>query len=114
MPDDSELNGDTKVILNRLDRLGVDLTKYAEDQKAINLANQKMLGDHQTEIALHNQSLRTLFKKSDRLEKSITSGNRWNKIIASVIAFIVAMGLAVVAIMQAGYQSLISLVDQLR
>ena len=97
MPDESQVNGDTRVILHRLDVISVQLKEAKNEQKVINKIAQDRLVDCEKQIALTAQALENVARLANENKKELKTNDRWTKIIAGVITFIIATGTTAMA-----------------
>ena len=112
MPDESQLNGDTRVILHEIGRMAKDIKEVKTDQKELTKATTNRLGLCETQIALHSQAIETLAKQAEENKQGLKSNNLWTKITAGVITFVIAVGTAAVGIIGSWFQYLITLVGK--
>ena len=90
-------NGDTRLILHRLEAISVQLKDAKEEQKVINKIAQDRLNHCELQVALIAQALDTVAKLTDENTKELKTNDRWTKIIAGVITFIIATGTTAMA-----------------
>ena len=97
MPDESQVNGDTRVILHRLDAISTLLKEAKIEQKAINKLNGDKLVECQKQVALTAQALETVASLAHENKSGLKQNDMWTKVFGGVITFIIAVGTAAVA-----------------
>lgn len=107
MPDESTFNGETKVILYRLGEISIKLDKIESEQKDLAKVGSSRLANCEKQSALMAQALENIEKSVAKNTAKIESNDRWTKIIAGVITFVIAVGTAAVGIIGTWLQSIL-------
>ena len=112
MPDESQVNGDTRLILHRLDVVVSEIKDLQNDHKESTKATTERMAECEKAQALQGQAIITLAKLADENKQGLKSNDRWTKITAGVITFVIAVGTAAVGIIGSWFQYLITLVGK--
>ena len=83
-------NGDTKVILHRLDQLGNQVGRLEDKQEAWHEDSAERLKQSELQTALLKQSQENISEKVEKIEKKQERNDLWTKIIGGTEAAILA------------------------
>ena len=112
MPDESQLNGDTRVILHRLDVVVSEIKDLRKEQKESTKATTDRMFECEKVQALQGQAIINLATLAEENKQGLKSNNLGTKIPAGVITFVIAVGTAAVGIIGSWFQYLITLVGK--
>jgi len=112
MPDESQVDGDTRLILHRLDVVVTEIKDLRKEQKESTKATTDRMVECEKVQALQGQAIINLANLAEENKQGLKSNNLWTKITAGVITFVIAVGTAAVGIIGSWFQYLITLVGK--